>query len=47
MMNCMIRSSLHCMALERLDLVVVASRLDSDYMGVDHLLRVEVLLPLE
>ena len=45
MMICMIRSSLHCMALGRLDLVMVASRLDTDYVRkVDHLLRAEVLL---
>ena len=48
MMNCTIRSSLHCMALGGIDLVMVASRLDTDYMRkVDHLIRVEVLLPLE
>ena len=48
MMICMIRSSLHCMALGRLDLVMVASRLDTDYIrNVDHLLRVEILLPSE
>lgn len=46
--DCMIRSSLHCMALRRLDLVMVASRLDTDYLRrVDHSLRLEVLLPLE
>ena len=45
MMICMIRSSLHCMALGRLDLVMAASRLDTDFMRkVDHLPRVEVLL---
>ena len=47
-MNCMIRISLHCMAFGRLDLVMLASRLDTGYMRkVDHLLRVEILLPLE
>ena len=48
LMTCMIRSSLHCMALGRLDSIMVASRLDTDHMRrVDHLLRVGVLLPLE
>ena len=48
MMICMIRSSLHCMALGRLDLVMVASRLDTDHVRkVDYLLGVEILLPLE
>ena len=47
-MNCMIRNSLHCMALGRLDLEMAAPRLDTDYMRkLDHLIGDEVLLLLK